>query len=327
LVEGDVKNFDMTVKAVFVNLYFSSMLIHEDPTHPDYPMKELIIKALIRAILARITHFLGEIWGIQRGGVPSGCYNTSHMDSWVMALYFFLFVVYQIMNAPPEHQVELEEVAIKILRIVVYGDDHAYNKGMGPSAAYFSGEAFAKFMWDKFDVVIRDIKDGTCFCSRTYNGWLVDVGLTFLKHQFVENHSKELGQSKFLPFRETREYMGRAVWGRESKVRDVVDVCLSVLGHAFGTHGSNYDAYKSLMFFYEELLRFIPGTPDDQIGKIMDRVSKDDLGKWRQHGITVEELRSGFPTWDVLTKRNRFDAAYQDITKDLVDVDMELQYA
>jgi len=271
------------------------------------------LEQIIKHVLARITNLFAGIWGIQRGGVPSGCLDTSHMDSWIMALYFFIFATFQIKNAPPEHQVELEEALITIIRIIVYGDDHNYKKGTGLAAEYFGATRFAAFLKKYFDVDMRDIKDGIPFCSTAAYGWLKDMGLTFLRHQFIINPNKSAGQSKFLPFRETREFIARAIWGREPKARDPIDVLLSVMGHAYGTHGSNYDAWKSLKFLYEELLISLPEGEMGAIGVGIRRQDHNDIKKMRQHGITVEDLRKGYPTFDELQKRNIYDADYQNI--------------
>lgn len=322
LCDGDVDKFDMRVKAFFVNLYYSSMLIHEDPRSEDYELKKKIIKKIIKAIIARITQLFGDVWGIQRGGVPSGCYNTSHMDSWVMALYFCLFCVYQILMSPPEHKVQLEEEFIKVVKLIVYGDDHVYNKGKGLGATYFSSTLFAKFLEDCFDVELRDVRDGIPFCSREMNGWLVgEPGMIFLRHYAVINRNKTAGQSTFLPYRETREFVSRAVWGREPKERDLVDTMLSVLGHVYGTHGSNRDAYVSLRLFYKNLVRRIDGPLDAAADEMVNRVDRHDIRKMRQHGITVEDIKTGFPTWKNLQKRNIYDKGYQDITVNYEDLD------
>jgi len=328
LCDGDVDKFDMRVKAFFVNLYYSSMLVHEDPRSEDYEMKRKIIKQLIKAIVARITQFFGDAWCIQRGGVPSGCYNTSHMDSWVMALYFCLFCVHQILNAPPEHNVLLEEEFIKIIKLIVYGDDHVYNKGKGLGVTYFSAKLFAKFLAECFDVELRDVRDGIPFCSRESSGWIIgEPGMIFLRHYSVINRNKSKGQSIFLPYRETREYIARAVWGREPKNRDIMDTMLSILGHVYGTHGSNRDAYVSLRLFYKHLNKRVVGSGIDvSADELIDRVDRHDIRKMRQHGITIEDLRSGFPTWENLQKRNIFDRGYQDITLELDDIDSVSEY-
>jgi len=317
--EGDIKGFDYSVKSVLMNLYFSGTLIYDDPTMPDHELKQAILDQIVKHMMARITNLFAGLWGIQRGGVPSGCLNTSHMDSWIMALYFFLFATFQIKNAPPEHQIELEEALITVIRIIVYGDDHNYRKGTGLAGDYFGATRFAAFLKKYFDVEMRDVKDGIPFCSVAAYGWLVDVGLTFLRHQFIVNPNKSEGQAVFLPYRETREFIARAVWGREPRARDVIDVLLSVMGHSYGTHGSNYDAWKSLKFFYEELLAQLPEGESGAIGKAIRRQDHTDLKKMRQHGITIEDLRKGYPSFDELQKRNIVDKDYQNISMDNFD--------
>jgi len=323
ICEGDISGFDFGVMAVLTNLYYSSMFIHEDPSHPDHPLKEILLKCLIKNMVTRITHFFGRLWGIQVGGVPSGCYNTSHMDSWVMALYFCLFAVHQILRAPPEIRGSLEEEFIRVVRLIVYGDDHNYNKGKGVTSTWFSIHEFTSFLKKAFGVELRGGREGS-FCSRQVHGWLVHLGTTFLRHQAILNpHYGSNEQPPFLPFRETKEYIVRAVWGRTASPRDIPDVMLSVLGHAFGTHGSNYDAWKSLKFFYKELLQEFGASEAEFLGDLVDRVERQDIGKMRQHGITVQDLAQGFPLWETLIDRNKYDPVYQDI-KHIFDDGMEV---
>jgi len=303
--------------AQLLNLYYSFTLIHEDPTSDDFPLKKRIVKLLIKNMVARLTHLFGQIWVIQRGGVPSGCFDTSHMDSWIMLLYFCLFCMYQIMTAPPEHQELLEKQFIEYVRMIVYGDNHNWNQGPVGSLAhtYFACGEFTKFLKEKFLVILRDNRNAIPFCSTHISGWLIKKGTEFLKHFAVLNRNMTKGQATFLPYRETREYIARAIWGRIPKSRDLVDTLLSVLGHVYGTHGSNYDAWKSLKFLYEELLHRLGTDEQGAIGMALDRVDRTDIKKMRQHGITLEDLRTGFPRFDELQKRNIVDPEYQKITQ------------
>jgi len=321
IVEGDIKNFDQTVLEIFVNLYWSTMNIHLDPNSEDFPIFEKICKFLLRNMIQRITKIFASIWVIVKGGVPSGAYNTSHMDSWIMALYFCLFCVYQVHNAPENHREELEWDLFKIVRLVVYGDDHLYRKGLGIGSHYFSGKAFADYMMKHFNVVVRDLRDGIPFCSEEMHGWLVSVGASFLKHQFVLNKEKGEGQPTFLPYRESWEFLLRAVWGRITRPRDHIDVLLSILGHAYGTYASNKDAYVRLHLFYVELLEEVDDLENLEATMIA-RMTPDDIKKIRQIGLSPEELVSGFPTWDNLVSKNIVDRRYQDTTSlpmDLAD--------
>jgi len=319
-VEGDIKHFDQGVLEIFVNLFYSSMNLHLDPEEPDTWIYEMIIKFLLSNIIQRITKLFADLWAIVFGGVPSGAYNTSHMDSWIMALYFCLFCVYQVMTCPEEQREELETEFQLIVRVIVYGDDHLYRKGMFLGSKYFSGHAFAAFMKKFFNVEVRDIKDGISFASVQRMGWIIMMGATFLKHQFVVNENKSVGQPNFLPFRESREFLARAVWGRITKPRDHIDTLLSILGQTYGTYASNRDAYDRLQLFYLELLSEIPDISNLR-QDLRDRITVDELKKIRQMGMTAEDLLSGFPSWDQLVQHNVMDWSYHD-TKSL-PVDLE----
>jgi len=321
VVEADTGKFDQSVFEFFVNLYWSSMCMYYDESMGDFQIFELICKFLCRNMIIRLTRLFGKIWALVKGGVPSGAYNTSHMDSWIMALYFFLFAVFQIHNAPVEHKEELEMDLLLKVFFADYGDDLLYNKGKGLGAHYFSGVAFADFLKKHFDVELRDMKDGLPFCTVVMDGWIIKLGASFLKYQFVRNPCKDLGQSKFIPFRESRDFLIRAVYGRVTKSRDVVDTLVSIIGHAYGTYASNRDAYDRLFLFYAELLAGSPELITNLPQEMEKRLGVDDLKKMRQMGMTVEELVSGFPKWETIVEKNRRDEIYQDTTAMPMDLD------
>jgi len=313
LGEGDGKLFDQSVFETFINLYWSTMLVHLDPNMTDFPIFEKVCKFLLRNMLHRVTKIFADIWVTIRDGVPSGAYNTSHMDSFVMLMYFCLFSVFQIHNAPEQDREALELEFLEIVAIIVYGDDFLYRKGLGLASVYLSVHAFAAFMYKYFNVRIRDIKDGIPFCSKVKDGWIVTPGATFLKHQFIINPNTGPGQAIFLPFRESREFLIRAIWGRIPRFRDVIDTMLSVIGHAYGTYASNMDAYNRLKILYSELLMSI-GDIENLPDRMMARMTPDDIKKIRQVGLTPEELVSGFPSYSTLVEKNVVDKSYQDTT-------------
>jgi len=319
--EGDAKKFDQSVLEFFTNLYFSTMLVHEDPLSRDYEMKKKIIEWLAENMAARLTRLFANYWAFVRGQVPSGCWNTSHMDSWIMAMYFCLFGLWQIQNAPEELQEELEESLFNIIMIIVYGDDHAWNKGEGVSAQYFSADEFARFCKKYFDVDVRDLVTGATFLSDTFDGFLVRKGLTFLRHQFIMNPEKGQGQCNFIPFREWREFLIRAVWGRETSSRDCLSVMMSCIGHAYGTYASNYPAYRRLFLLFESLVQISGVSPHTSLKEAIGRQTHDDLKKLRQIGISPEEVLRGFPSWKTLISKNVMDWNYHETVHDNIDHD------
>jgi len=321
--EGDAKNFDQSVLEFFTNLYFSTMLIHEDPRSKDFELKTKIVEWLAKNMVNRLTRLFAESWVFIRGQVPSGCWNTSHMDSWIMAMYLCLYGLHTISEAPEDVQEILEDALYNIIKLVVYGDDHLWNKGTGVSAQYFNADSFARFCKKYFNVEIRDIVSGATFVSDIYDGYLVRKGATLLKHQFVLNpqYKEGNGQAVFLPFREWREFLIRAVWGRETKRRDVLDVCMSCIGHAYGTYASNLTAYRKLRYLFESLIIVMGMNGRSVVEQVVNRASYDDLKKFRQVGIDPEEILGGFPTMERLIKKNVVDWIYQDNIQHDIDVD------
>jgi len=276
---------------------------------------EEIVKFLLESACYRITQLFGRLWVIIRGSVASGKFNTSHEDSWVVAYLFSNWLMWVLFNTPLDQQEDLEKFIIKWLKIVTYGDDHLINRGEGHWSSKFGGHSWASFCKTFFGMDIRDLKDGISFLSKVKDGWITEMGATFLKHQQVENPVKGGGQADFLPFRESREYLIRAIYSREPKVRDSIDVLLSVIGQAYQTYASNRDAYDRLYLLYTRILVVIQDSSSLE-SRMRSRItSQDDLRKIRQMGITADELVSGFPTWDRLVAKNIYDPEYQEISR------------
>jgi len=118
--------------------------------------------------------------------------------------------------------------------------------------------------------------------------------------------------------------MIRAVHGRETKSRDQIDVLLSVVGHVYGTYASNPDAYERLAIFYSELVSSIVDNLADLPKLMRSRMTELDLKKIRQTNLTTDDICNGFPTWDTLVDKNRYDSHYQDISQIPLDFDSDI---
>jgi len=316
LAEGDLKNMDQTVHSYFIKLYMEMMLVHEDPKSVDYDAKVKLLEYIIPRMLRRLTRLYSDVWVQHYGTVPSGCFNTSHMDSWIMGLYFFLFLTLQLVNAPDGDKVDLEKL-IENAKIVLYGDDHLYNKGITRVSHYLSAYNFQTFLKQTFDMDLKDIYDGIPFLSVVDRGRVVKRGASFLKQFFVLNPHKHVSpdQPMYLPFRETREVMIRAAFGRESSTRTIREVILALLGHAYGTYASNRLTYDLLLSAYQHLMRDY--ARDWRNDPDLERVyASKSMRKMRAAGITLEQLRQGFPTWDTLISMNNKKKGYHDIREE-----------
>jgi len=329
LFEGDIDHFDQSVIAKMVDLYYSQMLYYDLPGTHNYKLRKRIVEWLAKHVVTRVTHLFGELWAISVGGVPSGMINTSHIDSWVMAMYLCMFFTTQIHNAPAHMQDKLMNIAVDLLMMCVYGDDHAVNKTSDEDAkAWFAGTHFVKFMHKYFGVKVRDMNDNMTFLSTEALGILIHKGLTFLRHQFIINPEKDQPkQPRYLPYRETWEFMIRVFWGKEGKVRDFLDIVMSAIGHAYGTYAANRDAYEKLRIIYTLAISRLGRTIPEIMKTLANKVIKeeDTFRDFRRRGVTVEELIAGFPTWETLVKKNEIDRPYHIIQEVYYDVDYEVE--
>jgi len=249
--EGDYTSLDVSIQEFLTNWYYSFGLIHEKPGTPQYAIKHQILQWVIKQQAVRLQRIFADMWCAVTGEVASGYFNTSHCDSWVTALLFFLFIVVTISTSRITDRERLQEVCLMMVHFICYGDDFLYNMSKYPEIqAYINAHNFKAFLMKFFRMEIRDLKVGIPFVSKIFEGWLSRVGASFLKHYFIINPNHGVGQSWLLPFRESREVLTRAIYGREVKYRDAVDVLLSIIGHAYGTYAANKDCYQRLKLLF-----------------------------------------------------------------------------
>jgi len=330
LVAGDFQNFDLSVHAAELRDYWDGCPMYFDQQDEWYPILVGIAEILSANSDNRLTNILGNVWAVITGSVASGKYNTSHANSVVSSKEIIRFMVYQIHNAPVNVRVVLSRALIKFVRMVVYGDDHIYNKSTCPIASqYFSGKNFQDWCQRFRGKTVRDMKDGIPFCSKVKDGYVIEEGVTFLRHYFILNpyygDVMYPGQCKYLPFRETREYMIRCVYSSEVKPREPLDVMLSIVGQAYATYASNRDAYDRLFSMYAVIVSGQNYTVDSLREELTLRAADRSMKKFRQMGLTVDVVAGGFPSWDNLVQRNVYNPIYQDISREF-DMDFEYIY-
>ena len=303
---ADVSGLDYSMPAEELSDFYSSAGLYDIPYGPDYEMKCEILKYCCQYVVYQITHLLGPIWVIKTGGMPSGVLATSHGDSWVLLRWFCTYLIRQIFAAPESLREKLFNAAMELIRIAIYGDDHVWNRTMDPEITeWFNGDSFTHFLKTYYDVTLRDQKC-TSFCSRSFRGYIVHEGMVFLKQFAVENpYRKEEDQPDFIAFRETPEFVMRAVHGKEDKVRTLFDFVLSVIGHAYNTNASNPDAWMTLFFMYRNAITLMGLSEGDIISHALRDLSHDDIADFRRKGVDIKDLLEGFPTFERLIDQNK----------------------
>jgi len=309
---ADVSGLDYSISAEDLSIYFSSMLMYEDPKVPHYKIKRRILQFVCKNVIKQIVLLTSNQWSIKTGGMASGWWDTSHGDCFCLFLWFCTFLFVQILNAPENLRDKLMEAALDWIVMVLYGDDHLWNRTMDLDvSAWFNGAAFARFLKLYKDVDLRD-QVCTSFASKQRHGYLVHVGSIFLKHYSVVNPYRERpAQPTFIAFRETPEFIVRAVHGRLPKSRTCFDVILSLMGHSYGTYASNRDAYDIMAIMYQNCLDQLGLSDEEVLNRIMVDLSVDDIADFRRKGIDVADLIKGFPSWERLISQNNYSPIHR----------------
>jgi len=326
--EGDVTGMDHVVYGRDTDLYMSLGLIYDKADQPDAYARRFVTEYLIANLLCRQTQIMANVWAMIRGEVPSGLQNTSHMDSFQMAFWFVLYILRRAFDpgTPLEDRTAiLEALADWLICIVLYGDDHLFTVGSSPLLnKYFSIITWRDFLKTYYKVEIRDCKLNATLLSIEKDGCLVHTGGCYLKHYVVINPYKDRErQPLFLPYRESKEILAKAILGREIKgIRTPLDVALSCIGHAYGTYASNRNAYDRLKALYDTCLIGIDhqAAVDYFVSK-----SNQDVRSVRmlnRFGINIADLYHGFPSFESLIKKNEVDYPYH-VTKLWAPVDMQ----
>lgn len=325
--DGDIDGLDQSIHYIFLQFFYQAAGMYFKRGHPDYPIMMRIINFLARVVSVRCVRFFARLWAMIVGKMPSGCWMTSHGNSWIVIFWFFLFGNMQIARAPLEKRAEMEAQLIdRIILMIVYGDDHILSSDRNETSEYFNTEQFAQWCKTYLNVSLRDVRPDVPFVIEARSGERVTEGIVYLKHFFVRNKRADLGQSKYLPFRPIAEYQMKAVWGRECKDRDIYDFLLSLLGHSYGTYASNFPAYLWLCGAFNHAIKYVEtskGGVPAVLGQVKNRAhtNSDFMKKMRQNDLTIDDISHGFPTWETLVRKNQYDEVYhQSIRNDFVPV-------
>jgi len=316
--DGDITGLDMGIKRFFMELYtITGGRYYKFKDMNDKQTYRIMVTHCLEAISARITHFFGDEWRVVMGQMPSGSYETSHGDSWIMLLLFNLFVQYVWEKNP--HLRQVIDMCCKKgwQNIVVYGDDHITRTVKGLSKV-LGEQAFVDFLAEFCDLLSRDVRENVTPLSELDNyGGLKTKGIVFLKKYLIKTPSymkmDHVDMPSVVPFRPLDTYLHRVAFGT-SEDRTLIDQIMSTIGNAYDTMGTNLVAYNFLQHLYSQLVDNLGGSDNwEIIARMMhERMlemsihnSQKDITKlMRKSSITMEEMLQGFPPLRNLIARN-----------------------
>jgi len=208
----------------------------------------------------KVVLHLGSYFVFMRGVMYSGGLETSHGDSWIMALIFYLFIVYKTTMYPHIREAVYYFTERGWIRIAVYGDDHIW---CCPKVfrEIINVKEFARFLSEVIHMNLRDAAEYDSFLSvvNFTTGEFVKKGPVFLKRRFIESNDPSI--STVVSYKSTSEIMVSLLTKEHDQKLNVsydpVDMMLSCIGQAYDTYGTNVLAYHFVSETYKAIgLRF-----------------------------------------------------------------------
>jgi hypothetical protein len=306
---GDFRKLDKSIRDWLLSLYVMSGMKYFDATKAPPGTQAFFLLRNLFLILAerinvKVVQHIGSFWTIMLGIMYSGGFETSHGDSWCV-LFVWLLYFGHVVAQNPMYADDLTACLWVLIRIVVYGDDHVWC--VPRRFAHFLNEfTFAEFVKEFLGMEIRDAKQLTNFFS-TYNaaGELDVEGVVFLKRYFVlRQYVHEEGYPVVYPFKPTHETLLKLF---TNKSNTKITYVSQAIGQAYDTLGTNEVSYNLTKTFYEHLVVAV-GNPEIAIDTAIKTMDSVELKKMlKRTGLTVEELKKGFPTREMLLRRHKID--------------------
>jgi len=123
-ITGDFSGLDTTLKAhlLLIYSYFTSVYYKKDT--PDYDVFVAFLKIVADNLTLKVVHCYSDIWKLIYGGMPSGAYETSHGDSWIVMFVFIHYFLFIGQRFPLKMGLIRKYLIEEIMMFFIYGDDH-----------------------------------------------------------------------------------------------------------------------------------------------------------------------------------------------------------
>jgi len=320
--DGDFRALDTTIHLILLIFYVNAARAYYDVasmSHETLTLFEAFFRIVAERLSIKVTHIFSTIWRVVYGGMPSGAYETSHGDSWIVTFLYFMYVEWVIENNPHRKNQILELFRKRLVGIIVYGDDHVLftHKSIHD---IINEKGFANFVKYYWGMEIRNIHTAKFISEVHYTGGvLVRPGIVFLKRYFV-NASNVFtpGEmirynitSPVLPFRPIHALTNKYAYGK-GETKSILEYAVSAIGMAYDTQGTNRAGYVFCEIMYRRALKVLDGDPRDAINKYLYELRMSGRDTYitrvmRTLNLSDEDIVAGFPEWESLITRHYYD--------------------
>jgi len=309
-VDGDISQIDKNIQDWMLMIYIACggrYFAWDEYDDKARDCMEFFLKTLMYKIGHKIVLHLGTFWQFMRGVMHSGGKDTSHGDSWIMALLFYLYCMDVIDKNPHISDMVMNLLLLLIIVIVVYGDDHiwAAPKLLRP---YMSAKGWTTFLAEVCHMTLRDAREYDSFLSTVDfgSGTFLYRGPVFLKRRFIASYLPST--APVLPYKDINETMVNLFLKEQDA--DPIDYMLSCVGQMYDTMGTNELAYKYVKKFFDDICNYyVIVNPQEALKEALadpDRRLKIIKYMRRVH-LTDTEILLSVPTLKKLQSWHKYD--------------------
>jgi len=312
----DIKGFDTSVIKALLELYsFSTSRYYTfDDPEDEFVFMELL-EEITHRLTTKITQFIGNIWRVVYGVMPSGTFETSHGDSWIVALIFYCFIVYHLLNDLLFRKEFM--AAYKLLKwaLGVFGDDNlcAFFETL---RAWFTEKNVTWFFKEFANFEIRDFVIVDHFLSELdQKGGLKNKGAVFLQKYAVDLPREFMGvdMPSVVHFRPLTTNVRKFGKGSGDKTQNI-DCLLRAVSGPYD-NPCNLQWYEFCRMAYNHFKKLEPNWKK-KIDLVVSNKHSVVTRMIRKCHITKKDIERGFPDKGMLMSllrkdRAKYDRSYQ----------------
>jgi hypothetical protein len=276
------------------------------------PSQRTMLKRLYLILAYHVTNKItlqpGSFWRLIRGVMYSGGKETSHGDSWIMALVFYMYVEHIKQTHPTDASYIEQCLTLRFIAIIVYGDDHVW---CAPKVLrhLLNANSFARFLKEYLGMELRDFKEYDKFLSDVDHstGLMRYRGPKFLKRYWIPSSDLEIeGSAPVLPYKHYLEPLVRCCTVTEEE--DYLGLLAKTIGQMWDTMGTNEMAYTAIKAIYDHVSARISCTPKDLYNQWKDDPVKVKylLTMSKKSTMRLEDFFDTVPTLEFLQSRHAF---------------------
>jgi len=244
----------------------------------------------------KITQLLGNVWRAIFGDMPSGCFQTSNMNSWIAGKEFFSLFVWYLLNDFEFRCAFIQCMAAAEVVVSVYGDDNLSGWN-GCLNKWLNEKSLPKFFWEHNGWTCRDIVFTNKFLSTPDGlGNLKEKNAVFLQMYAVELPRKYAGPGMpdIVHYRPMDVNIRKYGKGSSGDKRGDIEYLLSAISGPYN-NPCNEHWVEFCHMSYKYFLKRVPNWAEKVDYALLDRHSVVTRGMRKMH-ITKDEIKKGFPT-------------------------------